>query len=146
MDTAMAAAAFEAALLRQAQIAADDQTLTEAAGVLLESLRPAVRELAFNLAEQAATEAGAQLPDYEIAVVLSDGEPSLQVKPRETGFEISAGGHEARITVRLPDKLKDLVEQAAGDAGDSVNSWVINTLASKTHRRGGNQIRGSVDF
>lgn len=146
MDTTIAITEFEAALLRQAQLAADDDAITEAAGLLLESLRPAARQLAFTLAEQAAVEAGAQLPDYEVTVVISDGEPGLQVSPRDPDIEVGGGGHEARITVRLPDRLKDLIEQAAGDSGDSVNSWVINTLASKTHRRRGSQVRGSIDI
>ncbi len=35
----------------------------------------------------------------------------------------------ARITLRLPDSIKDIVERAASDSGDSVNAWVVKTLA-----------------
>jgi uncharacterized protein (DUF1778 family) len=38
----------------------------------------------------------------------------------------------ARITVRLPEELKGELEAAAADLGDSMNTFVIRTLAGKT--------------
>ena len=40
---------------------------------------------------------------------------------------------DARITLRLPPSIKDIVERAASDSGDSVNTWVVKTLAGRAH-------------
>ena len=42
---------------------------------------------------------------------------------------------DARMTVRLPDDLKDEIEIAASDLGDSVNTFVVRAL-SATARQG----------
>ena len=42
---------------------------------------------------------------------------------------------EARITVRLPSYLKDLITSEAEVAGDSINSYVVDVLSSKTRTR-----------
>ena len=41
----------------------------------------------------------------------------------------------ARISLRLPTSLKELIEASAGDTGESVNSWVIRTLEGRTKRQ-----------
>ncbi|NND01413.1 MAG: toxin-antitoxin system HicB family antitoxin, partial [Acidimicrobiia bacterium] len=46
----------------------------------------------------------------------------------------------ARITLRLPDSLKDDLESAAGDSGDSVNAYVIKALSSRAGRRSARRI------
>ena len=43
---------------------------------------------------------------------------------------------DARITLRLPPTLKQLIEDAAQTNGDSVNSWVIDTLGKRANQRG----------
>jgi uncharacterized protein (DUF1778 family) len=40
-----------------------------------------------------------------------------------------------RITLRLPGYLKDLVAQAADEAGDSINSFVVDALRSRAYER-----------
>ena len=92
---------------------------------------------------------GAQLPDYRVSLVIADGEPQLQVQQREADVEITSGGNEARLTLRLPESLKLLLENAAVDTGDSVNSYVVNTLASKTkpsESGRGNRVKTSIDL
>jgi hypothetical protein len=147
MDASIAYNEFETALVRQLHISGDDPAMAEAASLLLEALQPAISILALRLAEQAAAEASAQLPDHEVDVVVSGGEPGLHVRPVEPDLKLTEGAAEARITVRLPAELKQLIEDAAGASGDSVNTFVINTLASRAHRRErGGQVKGIIDL
>ena len=149
MDISTVFTELEAAVHRQLQLTADDPDITEAASALIEVLEPALRQAGTTLAEQAALEVGAQLPDYRVSLVISDGEPQLTVQAREANVEITTGGNEARLTLRLPENLKLLLENAALDTGDSVNSYVVNALASKAKpsKSGrGNRIKTSIDL
>ncbi len=139
---------FEAAVTQQVAMAGDDPAVQAAADAILTALGPAGRQLALGIAEQAAAEVGAQLPDYEVEVVLSHGEPSLRVRSAEGhSAPYSASDLEARLTLRLPEALKKAVEEAAAGAGDSVNSYVVKTLGSKASRRGplgGRRYQGTI--
>jgi uncharacterized protein (DUF1778 family) len=149
MDIGTVYTELEAALHRQLELTADDPDITEAAAALIAVLEPALRQAGTTLAEQAALEVGAQLSDHRVSVVMSDGEPQLRVQRDEPDVEITAGSNEARLTLRLPEALKALLEEAAGDAGDSVNSYVVNTLASRTAKPSsgrGNRVRTSIDL
>lgn len=140
MDLTAALTRVEAAMTRQFALAG------EAAGVHAEALygaiEPAIRQLALDLAEQAAAEIGAQLPGHTIDVVLADGEPTLRVNSSSGPEPVLGDELDARLTLRLPAALKQLVEAEAEDVGDSVNSWVVRTLSSRAsaaeqrHRRG----------
>lgn len=145
MDTDSAVARLEAAV--SAQVAATgDPALEAAARSLLAALAPAVRQLALDLAEQAAVEVAAQLPGHEVDVVVRAGEPALAVREPSQRPAPPEGGYEARITLRLPPTLKRLVEESAGSAGDSVNTWVVKALSSVADRPGrrGRSVRGTV--
>ncbi|MGH3666625.1 MAG: toxin-antitoxin system HicB family antitoxin [Egibacteraceae bacterium] len=148
MDTESAIARFEAAVATQVA-AAGDPTLEAAARSVLAALGPATRQLAQELAEQAATEIAAQLPEHDVDVVLRGGEPALAVREPRSGQAAASApdeDYEARITLRLPPSLKHLVEESAGTAGDSVNAWVVKALSNVATRprRGGRQVRGTV--
>ena len=41
----------------------------------------------------------------------------------------------SRINLRLPDRLKSRVEQAAGGEGLSVNAWLVRAAAAAVERR-----------
>jgi uncharacterized protein (DUF1778 family) len=41
---------------------------------------------------------------------------------------------DARITLRLPPSLKQLIEDSAAIDGDSVNSWVVDALGKRAKR------------
>lgn len=125
----------------QNQLALVTDPAIEAGGrAVLNSLHPALREAAMELVNQAADEVRAQLPSHRVEVILSDSEPSLRITSDESSSAPVEGDFDARITLRLPDSIKDIVERAASDSGDSVNAWVVKTLAgrasgSKSHRR-----------
>lgn len=124
-----------------------DETVEAAAVALGRVLEPVLRECAFELAAQAAAEVSAQLEGHEVEVVLVDGDPSLRVGEGRHGPVAAGEDYEARLTLRLPPTLKRIVEEAAANAGDSVNSWVVETLGSRATRPAGRRhVSGSFDL
>lgn len=113
----------------QLRIAGDDPAVAAAGEAVLIALEPALRQAASALAEQAAAEVAAQLPENTVDVVLSEGQPTLVV--RRTGESVTVNTEDlgARMTVRLPEDLKDDLELAASELGDSVNTFVVKALA-----------------
>jgi hypothetical protein len=120
-----------------------------AASQLLAALEPALRQVGFELAQQAAAEVGAQLADRTVEVVIVDGEPHLRVgQPSDVEASTLDEDFDARITLRLPPSLKGLVETAADETGDSVNTWVVKTLTSGARKstRVGRVVKGTFDL
>ena len=146
MNTEVIAAKLEDHLVAQGRLAGDNEAVEQVVDLLVGSLGPAIRQAVFELAEQAATEIGAQLSSGRVDVVLSEGEPTLVYTSEVAEASFSAEELEARMTVRLPSNLKAALEEAADDAGDSVNSFVIKTLASgASRRRRGSRIRETFE-
>lgn len=145
MDVTTALAKLEAALDQQLLLAGDD-AVASAGEVLIGALRPAVSAMAVDLCQQAAAEVGAQLPDHDVEVVLRDGDPTLVVRTTEPPAPPDLDDLEARLTLRLPEHLKRLVEEEADAAGDSINSWVVRTLSSRAGARGTRRGTSSGEF
>lgn len=126
---------LQATLVGQASIAGDS-AIEAAAGQLVEALGPALHVAAMEIAEQAAAEVRAQLPEQLIDVVLVDGDPALRVTeaPRVTERQPNED-LDARLTLRLTPTLKQLVEDAAQSAGDSINAWVAEALGKQAGRQ-----------
>lgn len=147
VDSKAAVARFEAAVTGQAALAGGDPAVESAARALRDALGPAARQLAMDLAEQAAAEVDEQLPYGRVEVVLRGGEPALAVRAGEEGGRRTAGEElEARITLRLPPSLKGAIEEAARSAGESVNSFLVRDLSRLTARseRVGKRMRGTL--
>ncbi len=147
MDTSMAMTKIEAAVSQQVLVAGGDPQIEAAADMVMAALEPAVRQLAMDLAEQAAVEVAAQLPGYDIDVVLSGGEPTLRVRSVEQ--EVSFGDSmDARITLRLPPNLKEIIETSADERGESLNTWLVKTISARTgsqRRRTGRSVEGTIE-
>ncbi|MEP7112340.1 MAG: DUF1778 domain-containing protein [Ilumatobacteraceae bacterium] len=125
----------QAALAGQGSLAGGDVAVEEAIDHLVSALGPAIRQAAMDLAEQAACEVRAQLPDRTVDLVLSDGDPSLRIaESAATTESTSAEELDARITLRIPPSLKSLIEDAAETAGASVNSWVLDVLSRRARK------------
>jgi hypothetical protein len=123
---------LNAALAAQGGVAAGDASVEAAMSHLADALGPALRVAALELAQQAAAEVGAQLPDHSVEVVLADGDPGLRVTESKSADDRTpAEDFDARITLRLPPSLKELIEDAAGGRGESVNGWVVDVLSSR---------------
>lgn len=125
----------QAALASQGSLAGGDVAVEEAIDHLTAALAPAIRQAAMDLAEQAACEVRAQLPDRTVDLILSDGDPSLRIAESAATVESnSAEELDARITLRVPPSLKTLIEDAADTAGASVNSWVLDALSRRARK------------
>lgn len=127
----------------EAQLRWADPAVTEMAAGIVDALRPAIRGAMLEVVQQAAAEIGAQLGDRQVEVRLVEGDPELVVSaaelpplPPSPPDAPGAPGDEmeARITLRLPSNLKGLIEEAASSSGDSINSWVVDALKSRTRR------------
>lgn len=149
MDTTGLIAHLESAVASQVVLAGNDPTVESAARAILNVLEPALRNAALDLAQQAAAEIEAQLGDHRVEVVVSDGEPSLRLGRPVDEPAVLGEGYEARLTLRLPARIKELVEEAAGSTGDSVNGWVVKALSSKAKtsaRLPGRRVTGTVEL
>ncbi len=129
--------AIDATLISQANVAGSDPAVEAAVTQLATALGPALQVAAMAIAEQAAAEVRAQLPEHTVDVVLTDGDPALRIgdaprvaEPRQVE------DLDARITLRLPPKLKQLIEEAAQTNGDSVNTWVVDALGKRAGQKG----------
>lgn len=146
MDTTMAMARLQGAIEQQVLVAGGDPEVEAAARALLSALEPAVRQLAYDLAEQAAAEVSGQLGGYDVDVVLNSGEPAIRVRAREVAEVPGGESLDARITLRLPPTLKDLIESAAEERGESLNSWLVKTISFKADTRGKSRnIQGTIE-
>lgn len=146
MDTTTAIARLEAALDQQLLLSGDD-AVAAAGEAILAALRPAVSALALELCQQAAAEVSAQLLDQTVEVVLRDGDPHLAVRRAESEAPtVEHDSLEARLTLRLPEQLKRIVEEEASASGDSINSWVIDALSSRTRPKRRHSSSASGEF
>jgi hypothetical protein len=134
MNTEAIVSKLESQLFTAGRIGSTDPAAEPIIEALVASLGPAIHQATMELAEQAAVEIGAQLPTGRVEIVLSEGEPTLVYRTDETEPSFSTEELEARMTVRLPSNLKSALEEAADRAGDSVNSFVLKTLAVGTNR------------
>ena len=146
MDASVVMTEIEDSLSAQLRLAGDDPQVLEAGEAILAGLEPAIDRAVMHLAEQAAGEVGAQLTGQRVGVELREGAPVLVVHRHEDPVTIATDDLEARITLRLSEQLKGVLEDAAGETGESVNTFVVKTLASKAKARGkGRRYTGTIE-
>lgn len=146
MDASIVTTEIERALNVQLRFAGEDSAVADAAEAILSGLEPAIERAVIRLAEQAAGEAEAQLPGRSVGVELREGVPVLVVREAETSVAIDTDDLEARITLRLSEKLKAVLEDAADESGDSMNAFVVKALASKARESGaGRRYTGTIE-
>ena len=146
MDISAIVVEVEEALTGQLRLVGDDPAVVRAGEVMIGALQPAIERAALRLAEQAAEEVDAQLPGKAVTVRLQEGTPILSVEDSGGPITIDTDELEARITLRLSDKLKSVLEEVAGESGDSVNTYVVKTLTSKTRDRApGRHFSGTIE-
>jgi len=153
MQLTQATFRLEAAVEAQLRMGAAE--LVSVGAELLEVLRPAVRQAMMDVVEMAAQEVNGQLVGHRVDIRLVDGDPELVVSPDESRIPPppsppgpgATSDTEARITLRLPGYLKDLIAEAADGAGDSVNTFVIDALRSRAYERApGNSVKRTIDL
>ena len=113
--------------------------VSEAAVLLASALEPSARLCLLEAMSEAAD---------EITIALNDVAVEARLHGREVKFVVSDIEHPvtapvppdinkaettddvARITLRLPESLKDSVEQAASAENISVNGWLVRSISS----------------
>jgi predicted HicB family RNase H-like nuclease len=112
--------------------------ISRAADLLAGSLEAAARLCLLEALSDAAAEITTRLESASVEVRLRGREADLVVTemaatPAQSGpppTTAADGGDVARITLRLPEPLKDLVEQAAAADGISVNAWLVRAVTA----------------
>ena len=116
-----------------------DETTSRAAELLAVAIEASLARRLQDVLAEAALELNAQLDAAHVEVRIAGRDPEL-VLVREDGSisEPVDEAFSARITLRLPESLKQRVESAAAREGGSVNTWLVQALQrsveSKSHR------------
>ena len=116
--------------------------IAEAGAHLMAALKPAITQTMMEVVNMAVAEISSQLDTQLIDIKLVDGDPELVVNDDPTAVTPpppppppgSDDVDEARITVRLPGYLKDLIVNEAESSGDSINAYVVDVLTNKARR------------
>jgi hypothetical protein len=136
-------AALGRELLTAVETGGDDAAVVER---LTASMESAIRLALLEALSAAADEITRELAPGSVQVLLRGRDPEFVVTPHQVelpredagdrgaapaddaaGFE---DGATTRINVRLPDKLKAAVEEAAGKEGRSVNAWLVRAAST----------------
>ena len=134
---------FRRSWLRRLRIGdADARAVAEQLSAALDA---AVRLMVLGVLSDVASEITREIAPGSVDVVLRGRDPHLVVVRPEATETDSAGPSmpevaasveplddtvSSRTTLRLPDRLKARVEQAAAEEGVSVNSWFVRAIAA----------------
>lgn len=136
----------------------------ELAGSVTVALEPATRLVLLEVLSQAADEITGELAPGSVEVRIRGGEPEFVVTPApaDEDYKMMAGAPPrlepeeddssmARLNLRLPESLKQRIEQAAGTEGLSLNAWLIraagaalDTPATRRNPTGGDRYTGWI--
>src|ERR1051326_5577647 len=121
-------------LLRVASLG--DETTSRAAELLSVAIEASLARRLQDVLAEAALELNAQLDAAHVEVRIAGRDPEL-VLVREDGTapEPVDEAFSARITLRLPESLKQRVEAAAAREGASVNTWLVQALQRAAESR-----------
>jgi predicted HicB family RNase H-like nuclease len=111
--------------------------VTRAADLLSGSLEASTRLVLLEALSDATAEITAQLDSVSVEVRLRGREADLVVNETPQMAPAAApspppseGGDLARVTLRLPEPLKEQVERAATAEGVSVNTWLVRAISA----------------
>jgi hypothetical protein len=125
-----------------------DEAVAEAARRIAAALEPSLRLRLMDAVGEAAAELTNQLPDGHVEVRVSAGEPELVYVPDPGApAPTSLEDLSARITLRLPETLKTIVDAAAQEAGVSANTWLLQQITrsadpKRRPHKGGRRMTG----
>jgi Ribbon-helix-helix protein, copG family len=113
-----------------------DERVANVARRLSDALVSSLRLKLFDVLSQAAVELSAKLPSGHVEVRLAGQEPEFVFVEAAAGEQGLTGEElSARITLRLPDSLKNAVEKAADREGVSTNTWLVRAIARAAESR-----------
>jgi HicB family len=141
METTRFVDAVRADLESAAAVGGD--ALVEAAGRLSTALDASMRLALLDALSEAAMELSSQLATGRIEVRLAGREVELTYVADAPAPPAAEEDSSARITLRLPERLKADAESAAARDGVSMNAWLVRAVtAAVGQRRVGNRLRG----
>jgi hypothetical protein len=114
----------------EAAAALGDEHAAQIGGRLAEAATRSAPLRFLDALGEALLEANAQLPSGHLELRLAGNDPDILFveeegqAPTPTADEPSA----ARLTLRLPERLKSEIEAAAAREGVSVNTWLVRAL------------------
>jgi len=118
-------------------VAGDDAASRAALDRLVRALELSLRVRLLDLIGEAAAELSSQLPAGRVEVRLEGADPALvYVADPEAGPALSHEDDQpARITLRLPERLKASAEAAAAREAISVNAWLVRAVGGALDSR-----------
>jgi HicB family len=125
-----------------------DEAVAEAARRIAAALESSLRLRLMDALGEAAAELTNQLPDGHVEVRVSAGDPELVYVPDPGApAPTSLEDLSARITLRLPETLKTIVDAAAQEAGVSANTWLLQQITrsadpKRRPHKGGRRMTG----
>ena len=130
--------------------AVGDEATARAAERLIQALRSSAGLRLLEALGEVALEVSAQLPSGHVEVRLTGSDPALVYVAEEERAEPAPAeddGMTSRITLRLPETLKQRIEAAAARENVSVNSWLVRALnrslsSSSSVQRSSNRLQG----
>jgi hypothetical protein len=113
-----------------------DETTSRAADLLSVAIEASLGRRIQDILAEAALELNDQLDTAHVEVRIAGRDPEL-VLVREDGTvpEPVDEAFSARITLRLPESLKQRIESAAAREGASVNTWLVQALQRSLESR-----------
>jgi predicted HicB family RNase H-like nuclease len=111
--------------------AVGDESTARAAELLAVALEASLGRRLQEALGEAALELSGQLDSGRVEVRIAGGDPELvYVRDEESASaEPADEAFTARITLRLPESLKNKLEARAGSSGVSLNTWIVQALA-----------------
>jgi hypothetical protein len=113
-----------------------DEAAARAAELLTVAIESSLARRIQDVLAEAALELNSQLDDGHVEVRIVGRDPELVlVRDDGTTPETADEAFSARITLRLPESLKQRVESAAAREGASVNTWLVQALQRAVESR-----------
>jgi HicB family len=124
--------------------AVGDEATTRAADLLSVAIEASLQRRIQDVLTEAALELNAQLDGAHVEVRIAGRDPEL-VLVREDGSvpDQVDEAFSARITLRLPESLKQRIESAAAREGASVNTWLVQAMQRAVESRRPNSMSSS---
>jgi HicB family len=125
-----------------------DETTARAAELLAVALESSLGRRLQEALGEAALELSGQLDSGRVEVRIAGGDPELVLvreEEVEAAPEVGDDARLARITLRLPEHMKQQIEESAARDGVSVNTWIVQALVRHAHtarRSAGKRLTG----
>jgi predicted DNA binding CopG/RHH family protein len=113
-----------------------DETTHHAAELLSVALESSLARRLQDILAEAALELNSQLADGHVEIRIAGRDLELVVvREDDSAPEAVDEAFSARITLRLPESLKQRIESSASREGASVNTWLVQALQRAVESR-----------